>query len=167
MLKPFLFVSTAALLIVASASAPAAPPQTASGNSSRNASAVAKNAAGKSAPDGQAMAKAKQVYNIDCALCHGANGDGKTDVAKDMGLTLDDWTDPKTLANRQDDELFNIIRNGKEKMPSEAPGRATDAEVRNLILYIRGMSKNQPAPAAPAVPAASGESSQAPASPQR
>ena len=37
---------------------------------------------------------------MDCALCHGDNGDGKTDVAKDMGLTLVDWTDPKTLSDR-------------------------------------------------------------------
>lgn len=163
MLKPFLFLSAAALLVIASLSAPATPPQAAPANSSRN--AASKSAAAKSSADTQAMAKAKQVYNMDCALCHGATGDGKTDVAKDMGLNLDDWTDPKALAGHQDEELFNIIRNGKEKMPSEGPGRASDAEVRNLIVYIRGMAKDQSA-AAPTPSAAPADSSQTPASPQ-
>lgn len=161
MLKPFLFVSAAALLVIASLSAPATPPQAAS-------SSPSKSPAAKAPADSQAMAKAKQVYNIDCALCHGASGDGKTDVAKDMGLNLADWTDPKSLAARQDQELFNIIRNGKDKMPSEGTGRATDAEIKNMILYIRGMAKEQSASApAAAAPAASADSSQAAPSPQQ
>ena len=96
-----------------------------------------------------------------CALCHGDNGDGKTDVAKEMGLTLGDWTDPKTLAGKPDQELFNIIRNGKGKMPAEAEGRAKDHEVWNLILYIRGFAKAQPA--APQSPAAAPQPAAAPA----
>ena len=86
---------------------------------------------------------------MDCALCHGENGNGKTDLATAMQMTLDDWTDPKTLANKTDQELFTIIRNGKEKMPAEVEGRAKDHEVWNLILYIRGFAGKEPA-AAPA-----------------
>jgi hypothetical protein len=70
-----------------------------------------------------------------------------------MGLTLSDWTDPKTLAAKPDGDLFNVIRNGKDKMPAEPVGRAKDDEVRNLILYIRSLAKAQPA-AAPETPAA-------------
>jgi hypothetical protein len=33
---------------------------------------------------------------------------------------------PKTLANKPDQDLFNVIRNGKGKMPAEAEGRAKD-----------------------------------------
>jgi hypothetical protein len=61
-----------------------------------------------------------------------------------------DWTDPKTLAALQDEDLFKTIRGGKGKMPAEDAGRAKDDEVRNLIVYIRSFSKNAPA-AAPAV----------------
>ena len=42
-----------------------------------------------------------------------------------------------------DGALFGIIRNGKDKMPPEAAGRANDTMVWNLIHYIRGMSKSQ------------------------
>jgi len=60
---------------------------------------------------------------------------------------LGDWTDPKTLANKTDQELFNAIRNGKDKMPAEGEGRAKDDDVRNLIIYIRNMSKGTAAEA--------------------
>jgi mono/diheme cytochrome c family protein len=82
-------------------------------------------------------------------MCHGDNGNGKTDLAKSMELKLDDWSDASTLAGKQDDELFKTIRNGKgDKMPAEAEGRANDNELWNLILYIRGFSKPQAAGAA-------------------
>lgn len=95
-------------------------------------------------PTAESQAKAKSVYQIDCALCHGEKGDGKTDVAKSMELTLDDWSNPRTLAGREDGELFNIIRNGKNKMPPEAVGRANDDLVWNLVIYLRSFSKPQP-----------------------
>ncbi len=103
-------------------------------------------------PTADSQAKAKSRYQMDCAMCHGDNGNGKTDIATSMELTLDDWSDPKTLANKEDWELFNTIRNGKgDKMPPESSGRATDNEVWNLIIYIRSFSKPQPlAPATPA-----------------
>jgi cytochrome c5 len=92
-------------------------------------------------PTADSQAKAKSLYAIDCSMCHGDNGNGKTDLATSMSLTMDDWSDSKTLANRQDGDLFNIIRNGKDKMPPEGDGRAPDTEVWNLIIYIRSFSK--------------------------
>jgi len=86
------------------------------------------------------LADAKRLYNQDCAVCHGENGNGQTGLAKDMGLKLDDWTDPKTLAGKDDQDLFNTIRKGKDKMPPEAEGRAKNDEVSNLIIYIRRFS---------------------------
>jgi mono/diheme cytochrome c family protein len=92
-------------------------------------------------PTAESQAKAKNLYQIDCAMCHGDNGNGKTDLATSMSLTLNDWTDPKALADRQDGELFSLIRNGKDKMPPEEPARAKDDDIWNLVIYIRGFSK--------------------------
>jgi len=92
-------------------------------------------------PTAESQAKARTLYRMDCSMCHGDNGNGKTDLATGMELTLNDWTDPKTLAGRQDWELFNIIRVGKGKMPPESKGRATDSEVWNIVIYIRSLSK--------------------------
>jgi mono/diheme cytochrome c family protein len=92
-------------------------------------------------PTAESQAKAKSLYRMDCAMCHGDNGNGKTDLATSMELTLDDWTDPKALTGKEDWEMFNIIRVGKGKMPPESKGRATDSEVWNLVIYIRTFSK--------------------------
>lgn len=162
MLKPLLFVSAIVLLGISASSAPGPEPQKAATASASDHKNPVKSAE-------KSQARAKELYGQDCSVCHGETGDGKTDLAKDMGVTLGDWTDPKTLAGKQEQELFDAIRNGKGKMPAEAVGRAKDDEVRNLILYIRGLAKLQPAvapetpaapvapdaPAAPAVPPAS------------
>jgi len=92
-------------------------------------------------PTAESQAKAKGLYQIDCAMCHGDKGNGKTDLATSMTLTMADWTDQKSLADKTDGDLFTIIRNGKDKMPPEAEGRASDTEVWNLIIYIRSFSK--------------------------
>lgn len=96
-------------------------------------------------PTAESQAQAKIVYKRDCALCHGDTGNGKSDLATSMSLTLDDWTDPKALADKPDSALFAIIRNGKNQMLAEDSGRADDTEVWNLIIYIRSLSKNPPA----------------------
>lgn len=138
MLKSLLLVTTVVLFVFAAASVP--------GPAQQNSAVLAKNSAKLSE---KAQARAKEIYSVDCALCHGETGDGKTDLAKGMELTLDDWTDPKTLADKPVQALFSVIRNGKGKMPAEDAGRAKDDEVRNLIVYIRGFANQQPA-AAPA-----------------
>jgi mono/diheme cytochrome c family protein len=114
---------------------------------------------------GEVPAHVKTIYKVDCALCHGDNGNGKTELATGMGLTLADFTDPRTLQNMTDDQLFQLIRKGKDKMPPEEEGRAKDAEVHSLILFIRNLSKGQPVPTdAPAsAPAAAPAEAPAPA----
>jgi len=138
MLKSFLLFTAVVLILIASAPAPARPPQDA-----------ATTPAKKMSPE--ALAKAKRVYNMDCALCHNANGDGKSDLAKDMQLTLSDWTDPKALASQSDQQLYDVIRKGKGKMPPEDDSRAKNDEIRDVVMYIRTFAKEgATAPAAPA-----------------
>lgn len=91
-------------------------------------------------PTAASQAKAKQIYSIDCAMCHGDDGKGKTDLATSMGLTLPDFTYAKSLSARSDGELFNVIRNGKDKMPGEESARANDDVVWNVVLYVRAFS---------------------------
>ncbi|HET9099657.1 MAG TPA: cytochrome c [Acidobacteriaceae bacterium] len=92
-------------------------------------------------PTPESQAKAKNRYAIDCAMCHGANGDGKGDpgIISDMSLTMMDFTNPGTLKNRTDGEMFYIIKNGQGKMPPE--DRAKTDEIWNLVVYLRAFSK--------------------------
>ena len=151
MRKSFLLFTAVVVILVASTSAPARSPQDATGNSP----------AKKISPE--AMTKVKKVYNMDCALCHGATGDGKTDLAKDMQLTLLDWTDPKALAGQTDQQLFDTIRKGKGKMPPEDTGRATNDEIRGLVIYVRKFAKEGATPATPATEQPAAAPAQTPA----
>jgi cytochrome c5 len=92
-------------------------------------------------PTAESQAHAKKVYGYDCEMCHGATGDGKTDLAKDMGTALTDWTDPAVLAAKSDGDLFDLIKNGKGKMPGEDGSRVKPDDVWNLVVYIRGLAK--------------------------
>jgi mono/diheme cytochrome c family protein len=93
-------------------------------------------------PTPESQAHAKSVYGMDCAICHGAKGNGKGELVEDMKLKMKDFSDPATLKDRSDGELFYIIKNGedKEKMPAEGP-RAKDDDIWNLVILIRSFSK--------------------------
>ena len=87
--------------------------------------------------------RAREIYRRDCLVCHGASGDGKTEILRDRDLKLPDWTDPKSLDGRGDQQLFNVIRFGRGKMPAERVGRANDEEVVDLIRYIRTIARDE------------------------
>lgn len=92
----------------------------------------------KSTPASQAQAK--KTYGYDCAMCHGADGGGKGDLAIDMKLKISDYRDPASLKDISDGEMFYVIKNGKGEMPSEGD-RAKPDEIWNLVIYIRSLAK--------------------------
>ena len=91
-------------------------------------------------PTQESQAHAKMMFGIDCAMCHGANGNGKGDLVEDMHLSMKDLTDPDSLKGMPDGELFYLIKNGKGKMPGEGD-RAKDDDIWNLVIYVRGLAK--------------------------
>lgn len=90
-------------------------------------------------PTAESLAKGKKLYGFDCAMCHGKDGDGKGDMASDM-KNVTDFTNPDSLKNRTDGELFYVIRKGKGEMPPEGD-RAKDDDIWNLVNYIRSLAK--------------------------
>jgi mono/diheme cytochrome c family protein len=91
-------------------------------------------------PTAESEARATSMYKIDCAMCHGENGNGKGDLVADMGLKMQDWHDPATLQGKSDRDIYMLIRDGKGKMPSEGD-RAKPDEIWNLVILVRGFSK--------------------------
>jgi mono/diheme cytochrome c family protein len=151
MLKPFLFLP---LLFLAGAPAFWQQTQSTTPNPSPSTQiapipAEYTNMVNPLKPTPELQARAKQIYGWDCALCHGHNGDGKGDVAVQQKLNLLNFRDPSALKPWSDGQLFYIIRNGRGAMPPE-DGRAKDAEVWNLIIYLHSMSKGQTASTTPA-----------------
>jgi mono/diheme cytochrome c family protein len=87
--------------------------------------------------------RGKKVFQTQCALCHGKNGDGKGELVEEMKISPPDFTKPDTLKNRTDGELFAIIGVGKDPMPSQAE-RMTDQHRWNLVNYLRALSGKVP-----------------------
>jgi mono/diheme cytochrome c family protein len=96
----------------------------------------------KSSPE--SLTRAKRWYGMDCEMCHGKNGDGKGDTAKEMKLNMMDFTDPATLKDRSDGEVFYIIKNGHNDMPAEGP-RVKTEEAWDLVNYVRAFAKKKDA----------------------
>jgi mono/diheme cytochrome c family protein len=90
--------------------------------------------------------RGKKVFKTQCALCHGDKGDGKGDLAKEMSLTLPDFTQADSLSKRTDGELFAIVGSGKEPMPSQK-GRMPTPQMWNVVNYLRALGGKVPAKA--------------------
>jgi mono/diheme cytochrome c family protein len=91
-------------------------------------------------PTPESLARAKKMYGYDCAMCHGANGDGKGDLVADMKLSLKDFTDPAALKDLSDGEIFYIIKNGKGQMVGEG-NRAKPDDLWNVVILVRSFAK--------------------------
>lgn len=91
-------------------------------------------------PTAANTAQAKKTYNIDCAMCHGKDGDGKGDLAVDMKLQLLDYQDAAALKDKTDGELFYIIQKGKGDMVGEGD-RVKPDDVWALVNYVRSLAK--------------------------
>jgi mono/diheme cytochrome c family protein len=93
-------------------------------------------------PSPEGLAKAKRLFSTQCAMCHGADGDGKGELAESLKLELHDWRGSTALTGKTDGELFYIISNGKGKMMGQ--GDRFPEELRwNLVNYARSFAKKE------------------------
>jgi mono/diheme cytochrome c family protein len=80
---------------------------------------------------------APTLFKSKCAACHGADGSGNTPAGKAMKAR--DFASPE-VQNETDEQLIEIVTNGKNKMPSYK-GKLTDDQIKGLVAYIRGLAK--------------------------
>jgi mono/diheme cytochrome c family protein len=145
MLKPLLLVPVSLFLGVAG-QPPASPV-----GAAPSAAAASVPAAAPAAADGAAMAnplkatpetlaRGRKMYGYDCAMCHGANGDGKGELVADMKLSLKDYTDPAALKDVSDGQMFAIIRDGRGQMTGEG-ARAKPDDIWSMVVLVRSFSQ--------------------------
>ena len=94
----------------------------------------------KATPEG--LAAIKKIYGYDCAMCHGATGDGKGDVAASMNLTLKSWRDATVLSGISDGDMYDLILKGKGKMVGEGD-RLTPEKAWTMVHYVRSLAKKE------------------------
>ena len=91
-------------------------------------------------PTPENLAEAKKFFGYDCAMCHGATGDGKGDLAASMGLKMNDWSEASALTSLSDAGMFDLIVKGKGKMIGEGD-RLPPEMVWKLVNYVRAFAK--------------------------
>lgn len=85
----------------------------------------------------------KEIYDKNCAKCHGVDGKGNTRMGRQTGAK--DYTDPKVQAEMKDETAMKVLKeglveNGKKKM-DPYKDKLTDDELKALIAYLRTFKK--------------------------
>ena len=81
---------------------------------------------------------AAEVYMRQCSFCHGADGAGNTPVGKNFKLRDLGSAEVQQMS---EDELFDIINQGKGKMP--AFGKLGHDTIHGLVEYVRAFKKSK------------------------
>lgn len=91
-------------------------------------------------------ADVKELWDKHCLKCHGADGKGQTTMGKK--LKVKDYTDPAVQKKFTDEEAIKITKEGKKEgdktvMKGFSGGEAnlSDAEIKELVAYVRKMAK--------------------------
>jgi mono/diheme cytochrome c family protein len=89
------------------------------------------------------VAEGRRLYDSQCAMCHGETGDGKGELAVSLTLTtIKDWTQPDTLKDWTDGQIFYVMDKGKRHMPGQE-GRMKADQKWHLVNLIRALTKKE------------------------
>jgi mono/diheme cytochrome c family protein len=69
-------------------------------------------------PTPQALAEAVSLFRLNCAGCHGENGDGNGPASVVLPRKAANFTDAKMMSAMSDGELFWKMSNGRAPMPA-------------------------------------------------
>jgi cytochrome c oxidase cbb3-type subunit 3 len=76
------------------------------------------------------------IYKKNCMMCHGADGKGFP------ALKTPNFTDPKWQSSTKDNDMREVIKNGKKGTSMLAfGGQLKDEEISAVIAYIRSLKK--------------------------
>jgi mono/diheme cytochrome c family protein len=101
---------------------------------------AAQPAADTAAMAGDPLAMGKKVYMDRCALCHGTDGKGDGPAAAALNPKPRDHTDGAYMNSRTDEQLLEVIHNGKGGMPAWK-GVLSEQEMQNVLKYVRTLAK--------------------------
>ncbi len=82
---------------------------------------------------------AAATYARTCASCHGAKGTPSPSMAQSMHVP--DFAST-ALASQTDDQLKNVVANGKGKLMPSYKTRLSAEQIASLVTYIRTFSKH-------------------------
>jgi mono/diheme cytochrome c family protein len=96
--------------------------------------------ASSSMPDTSADLGAK-IYARNCALCHGPKGKGNGPGAAGLNPKPRDHTDAAYMNSRTDEQLLDVIRNGKPGTGMAGwKGVLSEQEIHAVLKHVRSLA---------------------------
>lgn len=86
-------------------------------------------------------AAGQTVYAANCTSCHGRAGNGKGPAAIALKPKPPDFTAPAWWAGKTDAQIAASIRSGRPGTSMTAFTQLPDADVANLVAYLRGFAQ--------------------------
>jgi mono/diheme cytochrome c family protein len=77
----------------------------------------------------------QELYKKHCAICHGNDGKGKTDLGEGLGAR--DFTDKSFQDSITDEEIIEQITNGTEEKMMPFKDKLTQEEMKALVPVVR------------------------------
>jgi mono/diheme cytochrome c family protein len=103
-----------------------------------------RNAKNPFAPTADVLSEARAHFADHCAICHGNDGSGKTQIGQNLYPKTPDMRQPQTQ-NLTDGEIYYVIHNGIRLTGMPAWGDARkDDESWKLALFIRHLPQMAP-----------------------
>ncbi len=83
-----------------------------------------------------AFADGAAVYKSKCAMCHGADGNGDTQMGRKLALRP---LSAPAVQKKSDADITKLIAGGKGKMPA-CGTRLTAGEIESLVAVVRAFA---------------------------
>lgn len=83
------------------------------------------------------LKRGQSLYNANCLACHGATGAGDGPASKALRPPPRSFQDPAFWQGRTDASLATTIRGGRPGTAMMAFGQLSDAEMADLIAFLR------------------------------
>lgn len=80
-----------------------------------------------------------ELFKRQCVACHGKKGAGDGPAASAMNPRPADLTDAERIGDLSDEELIEVLTNGRSAMPSFGSLLAAE-QIRAMVDYIRELS---------------------------
>lgn len=106
--------------------------------------------------DAKLLARGRDRYDIYCAVCHGANGDGNG-ITKRYGMGATPTYHDDRLRTMAEGEIYSTITNGKNTMLPYADKLSPDDRWA-VVAYVRALQRAQQGTAADVTDAAAKQS---------
>lgn len=98
---------------------------------------------GSPASDGAEASKGRELYTATCALCHGAEGEGKARLGKSLQAS-------PFVASLSDEELVEFLEQGRpasdpanergiDMPPKGGNPSLTDEDLMEIVAYLRSL----------------------------